>query len=216
MVSLVPSILTASVDELQRYITIYSAFAKHFHLDIADGSFVNTMTVKLADITSLPDELVWDFHMMVIDPLLYIDDIVRLAPSLVIFHAEVGANLLEPINKLKEAGIKTGVALLQRTYPGDVSAYIEAADHVLIFAGELGKQGGTADLLQIEKIKLIKAINPSVEIGWDGGINIENVRAVAHSGLDILNIGRAIAMSTDPAATYKELSEESDRLGVRL
>lgn len=105
---------------------------------------------------------------------------------------------------------------MQSTYPGNAKAYISAVDHVLIFAGKLGKQGGTADLLQIEKVKLIHAINPNVEIGWDGGVNLDNVRAIAHAEINAINVGSFISMNPNPADAYQKLVEEADKTGVAL
>ena len=68
------------------------------------------------------------------------------------------------------------MALLPSTYPGNVKQYIDMADHVLIFAGQLGVQGNPADLMQMEKISLVRNMKPEVEIGWDGGANMTNVR----------------------------------------
>ena len=118
--------------------------------------------------------------------------------------------------QLKAQNIKCGVALLKTTFPGAVKPYIDAADHVLLFAGALGKQGGTADLLQIEKVKLVRAIKQDVEIGWDGGANMTNIRSLAHSDIDVINVGSAISQAQDPAAAYKQLVQEADQRGVRL
>jgi ribulose-phosphate 3-epimerase len=211
-----PTILTSDFGEYQRLSLTYPSFAKRIQIDIADATFVATNTIQVANIPSLPDGIIWDLHMMVMHPSEHLGHIVRLRPRLVIFHAEANENLLQVIAQLKKAGIKAGVALLQRTYPGDVKAYIEAADHVLIFAGRLGKQGGTADLLQAEKIKLVKAINPNAEIGWDGGVNLENVRAISHAGVDVINVGSFISMNADPNQAYKALVDEADKSGVAL
>ena len=76
--------------------------------------------------------------------------------------------------------------------------------------------GGEPDLLQIEKIPLIKNISANIEIGWDGGANIETIRELAHSGIDIINVGSAIATSPDPGKTFTELNEEAEKGGVRI
>ena len=86
----------------------------------------------------------------------------------------------------------------------------------MIFAGALGKNGGSADLLQVEKVKIIRNINPNVEIGWDGGVNIENVRTLAHSDINILNVGSAIAKAADPKKAWEELMEEKTQRGIRI
>lgn len=213
---IVPTILTEQPADFSKFLQLYPTFAKRIQIDVADGGFVATQTIQPNAITQLPAGVDFDFHLMVIRPSEYVKDIVRLKPNLVIFHAEAGENLLTTMAAIKKAGIKVGVALLQRTFPGIVKQYIAAADHVLIFAGNLGKNGGTADLLQTEKIKLVKAINPNCEIGWDGGINLDNVRAVAHSGVDVINVGSFIAMNPDPKAAYESLIEEGKQRGVKL
>ena len=120
------------------------------------------------------------------------------------------------IKSLKEHGIRTGIALLPATFPGDVQNYIEEVDHVLIFAGTIGMQGSQADLMQTEKIPLIRAMKPELEIGWDGGANITNIRALAHADLDVINVGSALSQSENPAATFEELVAEIDKSGVVL
>ena len=95
-------------------------------------------------------------------------------------------------------------------------SYIEAADHVLVFAGKLGVQGGTADLLQMEKIALIRNIKPELEIGWDGGANMSNIRALAHVDLDVINVGSALANADDPALVFEQMVSEIDKNGVVL
>jgi ribulose-phosphate 3-epimerase len=106
------------------------------------------------------------------------------------------------------------VALLKTTVPSTVSEAIKAADHVLIFSGNLGYYGGTASMMQLEKIRLIKKINPKVEIGWDGGINAGNAFTLAQGGVDVLNVGGAINTAEDPAGVYAKLVEEINKQGA--
>ena len=44
-------------------------------------------------------------------------------------------------------------------------------------------------MMQLEKVRLIKAINPTVEIGWDGGANDTNARQLMEGGIDVINCG---------------------------
>lgn len=214
-VIIAPTLLTSDANEFTRLISLYPTFAKRMQIDVVDGSFVATTTIPESAITALPTTIPVDFHMMVARPSEHLPHILRLKPNLCIFHAEATEDLLPIFAQLKQAGIKAGVALLQRTYPAAVEQYIKAADHVLIFAGALGKNGGQADLLQVEKVKLIRAINPNVEIGWDGGVNIENVRTLAHSNINVLNVGSALK-TDDPKTTWEELMKEREARGVRI
>ena len=185
---------------------------------IREVSIVPTIfaPAETLDITNVwwPKNWETDLHLMVAKPSEYLDTIFKLTPSLCIFHAEASEDLLPIFDALREHEIKAGVALLPSTYPGNVRQYIEAADHVLIFAGQLGVQGSPADLLQMEKIALIRNMKPELEIGWDGGANLTNVRALAHADLDVINVGSAISQAENPAEVFNQLVSEIDKSGV--
>jgi ribulose-phosphate 3-epimerase len=161
-----------------------------------------------------PKEWIVDVHAMVAQPMEYVDRLIALKPNLITFHAETDGNLLLVINKIKSAGIKAGVALLKPTVPSTVVDIIKAVDHVLVFSGDLGHYGGTASLMQLEKVRLIKAINPSVEIGWDGGISVDNAFTLAQGGVNVFNIGGALAKADDPDSVYATLVREINKQGV--
>lgn len=214
-VSIVPTILSDNKQEYRTQIERINSFTRRVQIDITDGVFAPSETL---DITNIwwPKNWQADLHLMATQPSAYLDTILKLSPALCILHAEANENLLPIFDQLKAAGIKTGVALLPSTYPGNAKPYIEAADHVLIFAGQLGAQGGQADMMQTEKIPLIRNMKPELEIGWDGGANVSNIRALAHADLDIINVGSALSTSPNPAATFQELVAEIDKNGVAL
>lgn len=214
-VAIVPSILTDNKQDYRSQIEKINSFTRRVQIDVTDGVFAPTQTL---DITNVwwPNNWAADLHLMATNPSEHLDTILKLNPSLCILHAEASEDLLPVFQKLKDAGIKTGLALLPPTFPGNVKPYIDVVDHVLIFAGQLGVQGSPADLMQMEKIQLVRSMKPELEIGWDGGANITNVRALAHADLDIINVGSAIARAADPAAAYQELVSEIDKNGVVL
>jgi len=78
-------------------------------------------------------------------------------------------------------------------------------DHVLVFSGNLGRHGGEADLGLLEKVRQIKAHHPEVEIGWDGGINDQNVKQLVEAGVEVLNVGGYIQKADDPEHAYATL-----------
>lgn len=214
-VSIVPSILTDNKKDYRDQVEKINAFTRRVQIDVTDGIFAPSETL---DITNVwwPKNWETDLHLMVARPSEYLDTILKLNPSLCILHAEAQEDLLPIFTVLKEARVKVGVALLPSTFPGNVKPYIDMADHVLIFAGQLGAQGGQADLMQMEKIPLVRNMKPSVEIGWDGGANMTNVRALAHADLDMINVGSAISQSDNPAGMFQNLVEEIDKNGVVL
>ncbi len=214
MSEIVPTILTNDKNLYAKQYELYSKFSKRIQVDICDGMFGPTQTIDVSNVWRQDGWAAMDLHMMVMTPSQHLPSILKIKPNLCIFHAETAENLLPIFKQLKDAGIKTGVAILKQTYPGKIAPYIEAVDHVLIFAGALGRQGGEADLLQVEKVPIIRGIKSAVEIGWDGGANMSNTRALAHSDLDVINYGSAIATAPDPAKMYADLVAEADKPGV--
>lgn len=212
-VSIVPTILTDNKQDYRAQAERINVFTRRVQIDVTDGVFAPTQTL---DITNVwwPKNWEADLHLMVANPSEHLDTVLKLSPSLCILHAEASEDLLPSFQILKNAGIKTGVALLPSTFPGNVQPYIEAADHVLIFAGQLGVQGSPADLMQMEKIPLVRNMKPELEIGWDGGANMTNIRAIAHADVDVINVGSAISQAPDPAQAFQELVAEIDKNGV--
>lgn len=215
MSSIAPAILTDSLEEYNRQIQAASQFCKRVQIDVSDSTFAPSTLIPLNQL-NWPAGLQVDLHIMSAHPSDYLDTIVALKPSLCIIHAEVDDNTRSIFEKLQAAGIRTGVALLKNTYPGKAKELIASADHALIFAGDLGKQGASADMLQVEKVPLIRQIKPNIEIGWDGGANLSNVRALAHADIDVINVGSAISKASDPAAMYQSLINESEKKGVLI
>ena len=214
-VSIVPTILVNNKKDFRAQVESINNFTRRAQIDITDGVFAPTETL---DITNVWWPRGWetDLHLMVAKPSEHLDTIFKLSPSLCIFHAEASEDLLPIFEELKAHEIKCGVALLPSTYPGNVKQYIEAADHVLIFAGQLGVQGSPADLLQTEKVTLVRNIKPELEIGWDGGANLTNIRALAHADLDVINVGSALSQAENPADMFNQLVAEIDKSGVVL
>lgn len=208
-----PTILANSPEQYKRQVERLTPFATRVQLDISDGSLAQNRTVAL-DQAWWPGQWQVDIHMMVERPTEYLRVLAMTRPSLVIVHAEAQADLPALFEQLRRFQIKCGVALLRPTVPETVAAAIQAADHVMIFSGELGKFGGTASLMQLEKIRLVKALNPTAEIGWDGGVKLDNAFMLTQGGVDVLNVGAAIQAAADPAKAFAALSKEIGRQGV--
>lgn len=198
-----PTVTAYSLDEFREQIGTLESFAERVHLDMGDGEFTTQM-VELTDM-QLPSTMTVDVHLMAHNPERYLPELVALQPALVVVHAEAHGDVLGFMKHLHEHDIAAGVALLQTTTVESARLFIQQADHVLVFSGSLGSFGGKVDLTLLRKVTEIKAIKPRAEIGWDGGINTENVRQLAAGGVDVLNVGGAIQKATKPANAYREL-----------
>lgn len=213
MSTIVPTITTDDQALFNANLAKFSQFAKRIQIDASDGSFAPTTLVPLTSM-QLPAGVQIDLHLMSARPSEHLQQILALKPALCILHAEADDDLAGLFAQFHNAGIKAGLALIKTTFPGRVQALIQEADHVMIFAGELGRQGGNIDLMQTEKVPLVRALKPELEIGWDGGVNLSNIRALAHADIDVLNVGSAISQSDDAAAMYQSLMVESEKKGV--
>lgn len=213
MSTIVPTITTDNPEAYRDMITKYHVFSNHIHVDISDGSLAPNTLMELSRVW-WPENWTVDIHLMAKVPSAHMDDILNLKPSLAILHAEVDEDITALLTILKKSGIRAGVALMKPTFPGKLTELIQIADHVMIFSGELGQQGGKASPMQVEKVHLIKEINPDVEIGWDGGVSVDNAFMISQAGVDVLNAGSAFANSEDPTAVYKSFLTELSRRGV--
>lgn len=210
MAVIAPTILTNDAGKYRTFIEAYYHFAKRIQVDISDGIFTPNPTISETGVW-WPSGWLCDVHMMVAQPSAHVDALRTLHPHMVIFHAEVQEDLMPSLMLLRDAGIKVGVAFLKTTFPGKFSDLIRFVDHVLLFSGNLGSYGGEAEMLQLEKVGVIRAINPEVEIGWDGGAKIDNVREIARAGVDVINVGSAIAAAEKPREVFEIMSAEARR-----
>jgi ribulose-phosphate 3-epimerase len=208
--TIAPTILTSNPTEYKELIQKYYPFARRVHIDISDGTLSSNTTVS--------ESAVWwpkgwevDIHMMSLNPSQHIDGLIKIHPNLVIFHAEANDDLLPLFDRLKQNGIKTGVAIIKNVYPGNIKPLLNAADYALIFSGTLGQYGGEADLLLLEKVALIREIHKNIEIGWDGGANLDNTHIITHAGVDVINVGSAISRAPDPAMAFTNLNNATEK-----
>lgn len=208
-----PALLAESADEYKAQVERLFAFADRVHIDVTDGEFAPSFTISPAQIW-WPDKWTADIHAMVARPSEYLETLISLKPHMIVLHAEASEDILPLLKQIQAAGIKAGVALLRSTVPSTVAELIEAADHVMIFSGDLGHYGGTASLMQLEKVRLIRNIRSDVEIGWDGGVNVENAFSLAQGGIDVLNVGSVLAKADDPKSAYDTLVSEINKHGI--
>lgn len=210
---IVPTLTAETAVIYKEQVDRITGLAERVHIDLSDGDFAPTFLVGINELWA-PQGWTVDVHLMANDLEAYVPKLLPLRPNLIIVHAEATGDVRAALMQIKQAGIRAGVALLRSTVPSTVEPLIQLADHVMIFSGDLGRHGGTASLMQLEKIRLIKAINSNIEIGWDGGVTVENAFSLVQGGVDVLNVGSAIHKAGDPQAAFAKLQQEMSRSGV--
>jgi len=202
-----PTITRNSPEEYEAQMDRVARFARRIHIDLSDGG--------LAPNQLLPVDQVWwpggmraDLHVMYRQPQKYLSTLVALGPQLVILHAEAEGNFLDCAELLHRHGIEAGIALLPHTSVETIRPALESIDHVLIFSGNLGHQGGShADMNLLAKVKELKSLKPTLEIGWDGGVNDQNIRQLVDAGVEVVNAGGFIQNAQNAAEAYAKLEQ---------
>lgn len=208
MAIVAPTITAEDAHQYRAQIEIAQKFSSRIHIDLMDGVFTPNKSIEPSQVW-LPDDITCDIHIMFQNPLEACKELALLNPSLITVPVEADFSHRELRALLGDKNIKLGVALLAQSAVEDYKEVITEADHVLIFSGNLGYQGGsTADLSQLSKVAEIKAINSSAEIGWDGGVNNENIAEISEAGVFVINVGGYIHHSHTPEARYNILQQQ--------
>lgn len=202
-VSICPAILTDDPTVYRLQVEQSLGYAHRLHIDLADGDFAPQKLIAIEDVW-WPGGVRADLHVMYQRPFDHLEALVALQPQLVIVHAEAEGDFMQFAESLHNHGIETGVALLPETPVNAIQPALPLIDHVLIFSGQLGHFGGHADLSLLDKARQLREIKPSLEIGWDGGVNDQNAAELAHGGIDVLNAGGYLH-GKNPAAAYAKL-----------
>ncbi|HLR41745.1 MAG TPA: ribulose-phosphate 3-epimerase [Pseudogracilibacillus sp.] len=194
-----PSILNADYLNLERDIKqLEIAGADSIHVDIMDGKFVKNITwgpptvAAMKQITSLPI----DVHLMVCEPELNIEDYIRQDVSSIFIHPESTIFLRKNLLAIKEAGLKSGVALKLETPTDQIIYCLELVDVVLLLSCDEGFGGGSFQNFVIDKVSALKTMRTQYGLNYkimmDGGINLETGKLSKNAGADILVAGSYI------------------------
>jgi ribulose-phosphate 3-epimerase len=203
--SIAPSVTARDINEYKHQMNRIAPFATRIHIDVADGIFTPVKLLSVSDVW-WPGGVRADLHVMYQNPFAHYKTYLSLAPQMVIVHAEADGQFVSFAELLHRHGIEVGVALKPETPVALIRPALPWIDHVLIFSGNLGHFGGSADLKLVDKAVLLRKLKPQLEIGWDGGINNNNAKSLAAGGIDVLNVGGYIQHAGDPRLAYGTLA----------
>ncbi len=208
-----PSLLSIDFNHIERNAKVLDeAGVEWFHLDVMDGIFVKNISFGppvIKCIRKITDSF-FDVHLMIVDPIRYIDAFKDAGADMLTIHYEACRDLQETIDYIKDCGLKVGIAINPETSVDVVEPYIDKVDMILVMSVRPGFGGQKFMPIALDKIKCVREWadekNPELNIQVDGGITIDNVDAVLEAGANVIVAGSAV-FKGDKTANIKAFQE---------
>ena len=211
-----PSVLSADFGELNKEIQLINkSSAYSIHVDVMDGVFVPNISfgqpiVKtLSSISNKP----LDVHLMIVDPIKFIDEFVFDNTLNITIHYESTNKIEETLDYIKSKNIKSGLAIKPNTEIDEIESYIQKVDILCLmsvnpgFSGQNFIKNTYTKLKQLRKLIEKKKLSTLIQI--DGGVNNTNAKKLFKLGADILVSGNYIFKSENPNKVIEYLNNLS-------
>ena len=197
MLKIIPAILTDSEDELEEMLSVCEGVVDRVQIDIIDGKFADNLTVHPLALRNIDTNLNLDFHLMVEEPIDWIEDCANAGADRIIGQIEKMSNQVEFVAKVTEAGLKVGLAIDLDTPVSKLDPVVLTnLDVVLVMsvrAGFGGQKFADRVLDKIKKLDEIRARDDThYKICDDGGVTLENVDVLRRELVDEVSIGRRL------------------------
>lgn len=212
-----PSILAADyanfAQELKR---IDETSADYAHIDIMDGQFVPNISFGADVVASLRkhSKLVFDCHLMVVEPERYVDAFAQAGADIMTIHVEATKHIHGALQKIKKAGLKAGVVINPGTPVSALEPVLSLVDQVLIMTVNPGFGGQAFIPEMLDKVKQVATWREeggyAFDIEVDGGVDDKTIKACQEAGANVFVAGSYLFKASDLTSQVQTLRDALD------
>ena len=214
MLYIAPSLLAADFSDLKDEIArMEDAGANYLHLDVMDGHFVPNISFGAGVIEGIRrcTNMIFDVHLMISEPLRYVDSFIKAGADIITFHYEAVNNPTAVLKAIKEREIPCGIAISPRTPVEAALPFVGLADMILVMTVEPGFGGQTFMPECLDKVRALRRhaikMGVSLNIEVDGGISADNAAYCTEAGANVLVAGSALFKTKRPRSVMAAMRE---------
>lgn len=207
---IIPTLFALDKETFESKLKLCSPLSQILHIDFCDGKFVSTKTISFDNMISVSNyENSFQVHLMAFNPHIYIQKLKKLNINTVLIQYEAFENkesLFKSIEKFKASGFSLGLVVNPDTKIGDFISVISHFEIVMFMSVYPGREGQDFIIDTYTRVRQLRALNKSIIIQVDGGVNIENISQLKRNGVDRFCVGSYISSSKTPQKNFNLLN----------